>query len=250
MAHTLSLINGWQLVNKHCQCHHVASVNRVQLIGCWVIVNISGQLLQGPHKADCGGRGHEGAPAHGHLHQLGAAEQDLGHGGPRQARSLCPGQGADVIRRLRPRGVRGAWRAILQLLLSIVLASTVSTELLRVSLYGHFDRSTTAAQSSSYSIILPRFHSEKDGISEIYTSVPLALSSRDVVYLPGLTWNVKLWLAFQRQISSFMIVTANKMSLRAGLASNSSLYSKSLPLPGCEDWRLFEHIKLKLFWGK
>jgi len=32
-----------------------------------------------------------------------------------------------------------------------------------------------------------------------------------------------------------MIVTANKMSLRAGLASNSSLYSKSLPLPGCED---------------
>ena len=217
------------------------------MIGCWVIVNISGQLLQGPHEADCGGRGHEGAPAHGHLHQLGAAEQDLGHGGPRQARSLCPGQGADVICRLCPRGVRGAWRAILQLLLSII--SAVSAELLIVSLYGHFDRSTTAAQSSSYSIILPRFHSEKDGISEIYTSVPLALSCRDVVYLPGLTWNVKLWLAIQRQISSFMIVTANKMSLRAGLASNSSPNSKSLPLPGCDALRLFEHIKLKFFLG-
>ena len=45
----------------------------------------------------------------------------------------------------------------------------VFAQLFMVSLYGHFDRSIiTAAQSSSSSIILPRFHSEKDGISEIY----------------------------------------------------------------------------------
>ena len=73
-----------------------------------VIVNISGQLLQGPHEADRGGRGDQGAPAHGHLHQLGAPEPDLGHGGPREARRLRPGQGADVLCRLRPRGVCGA----------------------------------------------------------------------------------------------------------------------------------------------
>ena len=35
MAQALSPISSWQLVNKHCQCHHVVSGYRVQLSG-WV----------------------------------------------------------------------------------------------------------------------------------------------------------------------------------------------------------------------
>ena len=90
-----------------CNC-----VNRVQLIGCWVIVNISGQLLQGPHQADSRWR----EAAHADLHQQWETVQDLAARWPRQEGRLGPGEGEDELRGLSVGGVCWAWWAEWELL--------------------------------------------------------------------------------------------------------------------------------------